>query len=88
MECDNSVNPVGNRPRLLVAEDNPSNFKLVEVLLRRDYELVHAWDGRQAVDMFAEVHPDLERKRGRRPVFRQPPRPGADGHQHARHGRL
>ena len=47
MECDNSVNPVGNRPRLLVAEDNPSNFKLVEVLLRRDYELVHAWDGRQ-----------------------------------------
>ena len=59
MECDNSVNPVGNRPRLLVAEDNPSNFKLVEVLLRRDYELVHAWDGRQAVDMFAEVHPDL-----------------------------
>ena len=59
MECDNSVNPVGNRHRLLVAEDNPSNFKLVEVLLRRDYELVHAWDGRQAVDMFAEVHPDL-----------------------------
>ena len=59
MECDNSVNPVGNRPRLLVAEDNPSNFKLVEVLLRRDYELVHAWDGRQAVDMFAEGHPDL-----------------------------
>ena len=59
MECGNSVSPVGNRPRLLVAEDNPSNFKLVEVLLRRDYELVHAWDGRQAVDMFAEVHPDL-----------------------------
>ena len=29
------------------------------MLLRRDYELVHAWDGRQAVDMFAEVHPDL-----------------------------
>ncbi|MFQ7503290.1 MAG: hypothetical protein ACLRMJ_09615 [Alistipes finegoldii] len=47
MECDNSVNPVGNRPRLLVAEDNPSNYKLVEVLLRRDYELVHAWDGRR-----------------------------------------
>ena len=59
MECNECVNSDDGRPRLLVAEDNPSNFKLVEVLLRRDYELVHAWDGRQAVDMFAEVHPDL-----------------------------
>lgn len=59
MECNECVNSDDGRPRLLVAEDNPSNFKLVEVLLRRDYELVHAWDGRQVVDMFAEVHPDL-----------------------------
>ena len=59
MECNEHVSSDGSRPRLLVAEDNPSNFKLVEVLLRRDYELAHAWDGRQAVDMFAEVHPDL-----------------------------
>ena len=60
MECNECVNSDDGRPRLLVAEDNPSNFKLVEVLLRRDYELVHAWDGRQAVDMFAEVHPDYD----------------------------
>lgn len=59
MECDKSLSPVDGRPRVLVAEDNPSNFKLVEVLLRRDYELLHAWDGRQAVDLFAAQHPDL-----------------------------
>lgn len=59
MECDKSINPAGNRPRLLVAEDNPSNFKLVEVLLRRDYDLSHAWDGKQAVELFAAEHPDL-----------------------------
>lgn len=59
MERNDCVDSDGNRPRLLVAEDNPSNFKLVEVLLRRNYELVHAWDGRQAVDMFAAQHPDL-----------------------------
>ena len=52
MECDNSVNPVGNRSRLLVAEDNPSNYKLVEVLL-------HAWNGEEAVALFADCRPDL-----------------------------
>ena len=59
MECDNSVNPVGNRPRLLVAEDNPSNYKLVEVLLRRDYDLLHAWNGEEAVALFADCRPDV-----------------------------
>ena len=59
MECDNSVNPVGNRSRLLVAEDNPSNYKLVEVLLRRDYDLLHAWNGEEAVALFADCRPDL-----------------------------
>ena len=59
MECDNSVNPVGNRPRLLVAEDNPSNYKLVEVLLRRDYDLLHAWNGKEAVELFEQYRPHL-----------------------------
>ena len=66
MECDNSVNPVGNRPRLLVAEDNPSNYKLVEVLLRRDYDLLHAWngeepvmDGYEALRGVREISPDV-----------------------------
>ena len=59
MECDNSVNPVGNRPRLLVAEDNPSNYKLVEVLLRRDYDLLRAWNGEEAVALFADCRADL-----------------------------
>ena len=59
MECDNSVNPVGNRPRLLVAEYNPSNYKLVEVLLRRDYDLLHAWNGKEAVALFSDSRPDL-----------------------------
>ena len=59
MECGNSVSPVGNRPRLLVAEDNPSNYKLVEVLLRRDYDLLHAWNGEEAVALFADCRPDL-----------------------------
>lgn len=47
------------RPRILVAEDNPSNYKLVEVLLRGKYDLVHAWDGAEAVKLFSEQGADL-----------------------------
>lgn len=47
------------RPLILVAEDNPSNYKLVEVLLRRDYRLLHAWDGAEAVDLFRREGAEL-----------------------------
>lgn len=60
MVCDNNLSAqAAARPRILVAEDNPSNYKLVEVLLRRDYELVHAWDGAEAVSLFREKGADL-----------------------------
>ena len=45
--------------RILVAEDNPSNYKLVEVILRRDYLLSHAENGAQAVEMFRAEKPAL-----------------------------
>lgn len=47
------------RPTLLVAEDNESNYFLISSLLEDDYNLLHAWNGREAVDMFAEHRPDL-----------------------------
>lgn len=60
MSDDNGTAPqAATRPRILVAEDNPSNYKLVEVLLRRDYELLHAWDGAEAVEMFRTQGADL-----------------------------
>lgn len=48
-----------SRSRILVAEDNPSNYKLVEVLLRRDYELSHASDGAETVELFRRDGADL-----------------------------
>lgn len=57
MMCENSGAP--SRPRILVAEDNPSNYKLVEVLLRRDYDLAHAVNGAEAVEMFRTAGADL-----------------------------
>ena len=56
MECEHSGVP--SRRRILVAEDNPSNYKLVEVLLR-DYDLVHAVNGAEAVELFKAQGADL-----------------------------
>lgn len=30
---------------ILIAEDNVSNYKLFESILKFDYHLIHAWDG-------------------------------------------
>ena len=47
------------RVNILVAEDNESNYKLIKAILSKDYNLYHAWNGREAVDMFSECHPQL-----------------------------
>lgn len=49
----------GDKPTILVAEDNPSNYKLVEVLLRNDYLLLHAENGIEAIDLFRKHQPAL-----------------------------
>lgn len=49
----------GDKKTLLVAEDNESNYFLISSLLEDDYNLIHAWNGREAVEMFAEHRPDL-----------------------------
>jgi two-component system, cell cycle response regulator DivK len=48
-----------NSYTILVAEDIDSNFTLVEILLRRDYKIVRAYNGLEAVRMFQEVKPNL-----------------------------
>lgn len=44
---------------ILVAEDDPNNYKLIEILLKKNYTLLHAWDGREAVALYREHRPDL-----------------------------
>lgn len=45
--------------RILVAEDTESNFLLLSILLRKEYEVLRAYNGREAVDMCREQQPDL-----------------------------
>jgi len=44
---------------ILIAEDNASNYKLVETILGKDYTLFHAWDGEEAVEMFKQCNPQI-----------------------------
>lgn len=44
---------------ILVAEDVESNYLLLKAIIGKIYNLVHAWDGQQAIDMFKQLQPDL-----------------------------
>lgn len=48
-----------NKLTILVAEDNVSNYKLFESILKYDYHLIHAWDGMEAVEMFRKHNPQI-----------------------------
>ena len=54
-----NVKPDSQKIRILVAEDNESNYKLVSAILSREYNLLHAWNGQEAVDKFDEFKPKL-----------------------------
>ncbi|MCF0196776.1 MAG: response regulator, partial [Bacteroidaceae bacterium] len=51
--------PVDNRKKILVAEDNDSNYLLVEQYLKRDYQLTHVYNGEEAVKVFQTLQPDV-----------------------------
>ena len=43
---------------ILIAEDNESNYRLFQSILKREYNLVHAWDGKEAVNLY-KLHTPL-----------------------------
>ncbi len=47
------------RITILVAEDDASNYKLCEILLRKNYDILHAWNGVEAVEMYKKYSPDI-----------------------------
>lgn len=46
-------------PKLLIAEDNAGNFELLEYIFKKDYDIYHAWNGIEAVEMFNLLSPDI-----------------------------
>lgn len=53
------IQPAREKRKILVVEDNESNFLLLRFILQKDYHLIHAWDGAEAVALFHSETPDL-----------------------------
>ncbi|MDE6342257.1 MAG: response regulator, partial [Muribaculaceae bacterium] len=47
------------KKKILVVEDNPSNAELFDAILADRYDLVHATDGKEAVQVYVKETPDL-----------------------------
>ena len=50
---------INTKKTILVAEDLESNYFLVQCILRKEYELIRAVDGVEAVELFHQLKPDL-----------------------------
>lgn len=47
-----------HKPLILISEDVESNYKLLEIILKKEYDLLWAKNGREAVDYAFSAHPD------------------------------
>ena len=45
--------------KILVAEDTESNYLLLSIILRKEYEVHHAHDGQEAIEKFESCRPDM-----------------------------
>ncbi len=58
-KIETNENP-GMRKKILIAEDEEVNyFYIYEVLEGSGYEIIHAWDGKQAIELYKKEKPDL-----------------------------
>lgn len=52
------TNTSERKPLILIAEDVESNYKLLEIILKKEYDLLWAKNGREAVDFALSKNPD------------------------------
>lgn len=45
--------------KILVAEDTESNFLLLSIILRKEFEVWRAYNGQEAIEMCIEKEPDM-----------------------------
>lgn len=76
MNNNSTTNAMTDKKSILIAEDNASNYKLLEAILSKSYNLLHAWEGKEAVELFAQHKPQL--------VLMDIAMPGMDGYESTR----
>ncbi len=45
--------------KILVAEDTDSNYLLLSIILRKEYEVIRALNGEEAITKYTEINPDM-----------------------------
>lgn len=58
---------------ILIAEDDESNFLLFRAILGKSFNIIHAWNGKEAVELFKETNPKL--------ILMDIKMPGMDGYE-------
>lgn len=76
MNNNNTITAMADKKSILIAEDNASNYKLLEAMLSKSYNLLHAWEGKEAVELFAQHRPQI--------VLMDISMPGMDGYESTR----
>lgn len=76
MNNNNTITAMADKKSILIAEDNASNYKLIEAILSKSYNLLHAWEGKEAVELFAQHRPQI--------VLMDISMPGMDGYESTR----
>lgn len=51
--------PTNDRPVILIAEDTDSNYLLISSILRKEYSLIRAHNGKEAIDHHQKHHPAI-----------------------------
>ena len=76
MNNNNTIKAMADKKSILIAEANASNYKLLEAILSKSYNLLHAWEGKEAVELFAKHKPQI--------VLMDISMPGMDGYESTR----
>lgn len=58
-----AVNPTTTvpqqKPVILIAEDNENNYLLFDSILNKEYNLIHAWNGKEAIELYRKFQPHV-----------------------------
>ncbi|MFR1324740.1 MAG: response regulator [Bacteroides cellulosilyticus] len=44
---------------MLIAEDNENNYLLFDSILNKEYNLIHAWNGEEAIELYRKFQPHV-----------------------------
>ena len=58
IQSNASTDSDSKKATLLIAEDNESNYIYIKAILK-EYNLIHAWNGQEAVELYKKYHPDM-----------------------------